>query len=137
VKRVGYRSDVTSVKVRSVLNYPYPSFLIEIQESHVLHAHFVSFLCPHQITRYGRSSFGGSTHLTVSQAQYPVHQRSFPSPDFIHATPFSRLFKRDDRLEWGREDGSGLTLSWLIGPIVTSHFLWWSIVSFHLDYSRS
>jgi hypothetical protein len=46
----------------------------DVQESHDLHVHFVSFSSFYVYTDYGRSRDGGSTHLTVSHAQYPFYQ---------------------------------------------------------------
>ena len=46
--------------------------------------------------------------------------------------PRSSVSERTALLQDGRHwngrgrDENGLTLSWLIGPIMTSHFLWWS-----------
>jgi len=126
VKQGGYWSD-ESLKVRSVLNIPYP-FRSRLK-SRTTCMHNVSFL------------------LSISYSLWPFERwwidpsDCIPSPipclsaltfSICPMHPRSSVSERTALLQDGRHwngrgrDENGLTLSWLIGPIVTSHFLWWS-----------
>ena len=123
MKQGGYWSDENlSLQSRLALSNPltHLHFLIETQESHVLHAHCIVSIV-HTIPTMVVQEM-----VDRPIALYPKPNILFISldlcPHLIRALVFRRIWVHSCE----GKDGDGLTLSWLIGPIVTSHFLGWS-----------
>jgi hypothetical protein len=129
VKQGGYWST-ESLKIRSVLNYFIQCSLFPMNEikNHMTCMLIVSFSIVHtpcRATRYGLWSFKRwridpsdcipSPISCLSALDFSLYPSMIPSP--IEICPSTR---------WEWKGGSVHTLSRLIGPIVTSHFLWWS-----------
>jgi hypothetical protein len=121
VKQEGYWSDDSRLAVRSVLSHPCPLFP-RSNKNRTTCMHIVSFLShiPFPLWSFKRWRIDPSDCIPspiscLSALAFSLYPSIIPSP--IEICPSTR---------WEWNGGSVHTLSRLIGPIVTSHFLWWS-----------